>query len=512
MSIYKFKHPALCFIAGWLSLLAMPPWGLWPAMFIGLSGFYLLLNKAETKKQAFAYGWLFAMGYFLPGLAWIGNALLVEGNDFKWVWPLAILGLPILLSLFYGLSSVIYFILRGERLKWLLFVTILSLTEWTRGHIFTGFPWNLFGYAWTDINTIMQTASIGGIYFLSCLTIIWAAFPGLLFDRSTPKKIKFSVSLLIVFTVASSLTYGFIRLQKHATLFNDQIYVRIVQPNISQADKWDPNKLSENLRTLISLSADKNNKSPVTIIVWPETAISSNALKAESVQNALKETLASYEYDVFLTAGMLNSYPEEQQYFNSMVTLDRTLREISRFDKTHLVPFGEYIPFKDLIPFKPFAFYSGFTAGEGSKPTQITETFYYNPLICYEILFPSEMITATNLTKSSAIINATNDAWYGDSSGPRQHFAMAQYRAIERGLPVIRVANTGISGVIDPLGRVINQIPLMQQSAVTAPLPHSLTERTIYDRYKELPYFLVVLMLLAVLFKDPETVVNRRKI
>ena len=122
------------------------------------------------------------------------------------------------------------------------------------------------------------------------------------------------------------------------------------------------------------------------------------------------------------------------------------------------------------------------------------------------------MITATNLTKSSAIINATNDAWYGDSSGPRQHFAMAQYRAIERGLPVIRVANTGISGVIDPLGRVINQIPLMQQSAVTAPLPHSLTERTIYDRYKELPYFLVVLMLLAVLFKDPETVVNRRKI
>ena len=492
--------------------MAMPPWGIWPAMFIGISGFYILLNKAKNKKQAFVYGWLFGMGYFLPGLAWIGNALLVEGNDFKWVWPLAILGLPILLSLFYGLSSTIYFILRGEKLKWLLFIVLLTLAEWTRGHVFTGFPWNLFGYAWTESHVVMQTVSIGGIYLLSLLTVIWAAYLGLMTDKQASILLKSTASLLVILCTVMSVTYGYLRLNTHTTLYSSDINVTVVQPNISQENKWNPNKLSENISTLIRLSESQGNTAQTTIIVWPETAISSGALDAESVQKALKETLETYQNEVFLTAGVLKSYPNEKKYFNSIITLDKDLKEISRFDKTHLVPFGEYIPFKDLIPFQPFAFYSGFTSGNGSLPTKINENLYYNPLICYEILFPAEMKTVTNLTKSSAIINATNDAWYGDSSGPRQHFAMARYRAIERGLPVIRVANTGISGVIDPLGRVINEIPLMQQNAITAPLPEPLAKRTIYDRYKELPYFLIVLMLIVILFRDPETGINRRNI
>lgn len=512
MRFQKLKNPALCLLAGWLTLLAMPPWGLWPTAILGLSGFYWLLNKADNKKQGFLYGWLFGMGYFLPGLAWIGNALLVEGNDFKWVWPLAILGLPILLSLFYGYAGCLYTICRRPNSRWILYVFLLVMAEWVRGHIFTGFPWNLFGYAWAGTPSVLQTASIGGVYLLSLLTVIWCSTPALLCDKLAKKHFKIITASLVCISLLATCIYGHIRLNSNPTVLRNDVVIRLVQPNIPQHAKWNPNELSANLQKLITLSRPEGTTDATTIIVWPETAITQTALNAASVQQALQDTMQMYGADVYLSTGILRSFSDKNQYFNSLTTLNKDLETVSNFDKSHLVPFGEYIPFKDYIPFKPFAFYNGFTAGSGSVPTKITDGFYFNPLICYEIVFPSEMKTATNKTKSSAIINVTNDAWYGDSSGPRQHFAMTKFRAVERGLPVVRVANTGISGIVDPLGRVTTIIPLETESAQNGALPKPLERSTIYNRYGELTFLSLVLILLLLLFRDPRASQNRRNI
>jgi apolipoprotein N-acyltransferase len=459
------------FLLGTLAALAMAPLHCWPLLLIGLGGAFVLFESLEKAWKIALIGWVFSFGYFLISLNWIGNALLVEGNDYKWAWPLAVSGLPALLAFF---SAVTLYI--AARLKktdatlrnFALFCLALYAAEWLRGHLFTGFPWNLFGYGWGAQLEMLQIAHIGTIYLLSALTIFWGAAIGFALLPAASKRQKLALLLAALVTISAVYAYGAHRLN-HAQLETlDELSVKIIQPNIPQEEKWDRRKAQDHFEMLLEMSKPDGTESAITLIVWPETATHFVFLENEFAQALIRDTLGLYERDVYLISGALLHDPENDTYTNSIAMLDRNARMVAQYDKVRLVPFGEYIPFQRWIPLETVTRFDGFVAGESLQTITITEKFSFSPLVCYEILFPRKVVekSSGSNSRANAIINVTNDAWYGISAGPYQHFLKAKLRAIEEGVSVIRSANTGISGYIDPYGRIVSKTTLNEQATV----------------------------------------------
>ncbi len=504
-----FLRAVLYLICGALMVPAQAPWHLWPFLFAGLSFFFILLSSEKRWLRAALMGWLFGFGYFCAGLWWIANALLVPGNPFLWVWPLAIAGLPALLAFFTaGASALTIRLASLNRMSgFLFFIAAFSGFEWLRGHIFTGFPWNMYGYAWGNWLALAQTAAIAGAYGLTLLTIFWAALPGFLRIATLSRRAQIVLIATALASFGSCVFYGQMRLAQTPTALDQDVRVVPVQANISQADKWDPEKVFVNVDSMLSLSLPdpQERERKVTFLVWPETALSWDVLANNYVRGALKSTLAAYGRDVYLLTGLLRREPgadSHDRYYNSMVTLDRDLNVISTYDKYHLVPFGEYIPLQNLLPMKPFVrMLEGFSIGPGPQTKKAGNYPSFSPLICYEIIFPHAVTTPPGSGTGAGpawIVNITNDAWYGDSPGPRQHFSQARFRAIEEGLPVVRAANTGISGIIDPLGRVLADSGINERAAPGGSLPRPLATRPPYARWGDAFFFMALAALLVV--------------
>lgn len=505
ISTWSLKKRALtAFLAGSLCVQAMPPACLWLLLGIGLPLLYILLSTTRSPKTAFLECWLFAFAYFGFSLIWIGNALLVDGNPFSWVWPFAIAGLPALLALFYGLCGAMLSLLIKVRswAGWLAFVAAISFTEWVRGHIFTGFPWNLLGYAWNENLALSQSTALFGIYGLTLVTIAWAMIPAFWWCSIGQKKTRLIASGMLGVLALGLFLWGNARLAAHPLNLRSDVILRIVQPNIQQEDKWDNIKSGENLRKTLDLSQpDDGNATAPTIIIWPETAVVEKLLLHPQVMGAAQNLLQSYRHPAYLMTGILRSdkSPEGQdRYYNSLVTYDRSMSRVSLYDKSHLVPFGEYIPFKEYIPLNPFVAFGGFEEGNGPETQPIDELIKISPLVCYEIIFPAAVIRKGS-PEADLMVNVTNDGWYGDSAGPRQHLAMARFRAIEEGIPVARSANTGISGVFDAHGRLVSSIELNEAGAINVALPQRL-EGTLYGRWGDLPFLFFVISLFLVSF------------
>lgn len=495
----------VCLCAGALMVPGQAPWHLWPLFFAGLSAFYYFLNQTKTKKSAFLYGWSFGFGYYAAGFWWIANALLVDGNEFRWVWPFAIAGLPALLAFYPALCALL--VKRFYNLQTLPgffgFVALMSAFEWLRGHLFTGFPWNLYGYIWSGWPAMMQSVSLGGAYFLTLLTVFWAALPGFLLLGTKQSKQKTALLITGLSLFALNAAYGYWRLGQNPTQYHQSVNVRLVQANISQEDKWNPAKTGENLRlmTKLSLAEEKQGKEDVTFIVWPETAISDNLLAHEKARALIKDALASYEGTVYLLTGIVRSDQDENgevRYYNSLAALDRDLNVTALYNKSHLVPFGEYIPLEKILPLSPFVQMDGFTPGQGPIAFSAGSGPAFSPLVCYEVIFPGAITPKDRALRPAWIVNVTNDAWYGDSPGPRQHFEQARFRAIEEGLPVVRVANTGISGVIDPLGRTIYRAELSQMDGKTIKLPLPIESPTVFKNKGKLLFSLLLIALIVI--------------
>ncbi|MCB9991779.1 MAG: apolipoprotein N-acyltransferase [Rhodospirillales bacterium] len=489
------------FAAGAVMVPAMPPFGLWPGLFIGLSAFYVLLSTVGSVKQGFLYGWLFGFGYFLFGLSWIANALLVEGNQYLWAWPLAVAGLPALLAVFTALGAAMT--VRLSRLRTAgglyAFLFFMMLAEWLRGHIFTGFPWNLYAYGWASSLPMVQMVSLIGTYGLSLLTLFWACMVGFLYVWPQERNKKLILAGMVVLSMAGSFVYGHMRLNNNPTQFQDDVLVRLVQPNIHQEDKWNPEKADENFSTLVRLSEPTmENQNAKTLIIWPETAISQAYMTRSNpdATQAIQAMMDQYKAPAFLITG-ISRYErdalDKMRYFNSIVTLNAKLEAVSTYNKSHLVPFGEYMPLQRWIPLGPLAHYAGFTPGDGRQTLSIPGIGLFSPLVCYEIIFPGAVSDRTG--RPDFIVNVTNDAWYGDSAGPRQHFTHAVFRAVEEGLPVIRAANTGISGIADPLGRVIVAHGLLHQSGDNSMLPAPLATPPLYVRTGDMLVWVTMLLL-----------------
>ncbi len=489
---------------GALSSFAMQPYEFWPILVLGLSGFWLLLTENAKIWQSFLGGFLFAFGYFVAGLWWVGNALLIDGNPYLWALPLAVCGLQALLSFFIcvaaGLSQ---WLAPGRSLKaYLFFVAMLTFWEWGRGHMFTGFPWNLFGMTWTASLPFAQIASIGGIHFLNLLTILFMSLPGFLWVGQASRKTKAIMTTLVVTLAIGNFTYGQMRLVA-ADLSNKKeshnVVVQIVTPNIAQKDKWNSDLMADNFWKTVRLMHPQNSESgksaPARVIVLPETALLPEVFSSPEAMNALRVAINAYPEKTYLLAGALRREQDgngNPRHFNSLIAMDKSGEIKDWFDKFHLVPFGEYIPFQKYVPFGPVAKFAGFQGGKGPETwSQFDGLPPFSPLICYEVIFAGQ-VTATDPEPPQWMVNVTNDAWYGISPGPYQHLAQTQFRAIEEGIPVIRSTNTGISAIIDSYGHVLSKSPLYEDFVQEEYLPAPAKTKTTYSVHKDSIFFLAI--------------------
>ncbi|HWA91524.1 MAG TPA: apolipoprotein N-acyltransferase [Rhizomicrobium sp.] len=453
------------FLLGAASALGFAPFGAFPLLLLGFAGLVLLIDGAETTKRAAWIGWAFGFGQFLIGLHWIGYAFLVDASAHEWQIPFVAILFPGGLALFFaaGTAAAARYWKPGPSRIFALTVA-LSLSEWLRGNILTGFPWNIPGYGWGASLGVMQSVALFGVYGLSVLTILLGASLALLAERRPVLPLAMTALFALFFLG------GEIRLAATKEDMVDGVRLRIVQPNIAQADKYKPALIERNWNRLIALSTAPA-KIPPTHIVWPEAA-PPFVLTRSAV--ALDEIAVLTGRDKVLMTGALRALRKDDgvRYYNSFYVFGHGGQLLAAYDKFHLVPFGEYLPYEDLfakLGLKKLVGIEGsFSTGDGPHTVDIPGAPEASPLICYEILFPGEVVADA---RARWIVNVTDDSWFGPWAGPEQHLLVARTRAIEQGLPVVRAANTGISAVIDSLGRVRARLGLEAMGTVDSGLP-----------------------------------------
>lgn len=464
--LWGWQRSLTAFLSGAICVLAQAPFDFFAVCFVGFPVLVWLLDGATGEASAgffrrllpaFATGWWFGFGYFVSGLWWIGNALLVRADEFAWALPLAIIALPALLAVFYGFATAFARLLWTDELGRIAALALgFGLAEWLRAVVLTGFPWNAIGLAAMPTPLLMQSASVVGLYGINAAAVFVFAIPALLASKHRLK----TGFLLAAILVIAHTGYGFYRHQLSAASDGDKLVVRIVQPSISQSEKWDFEVRDRIFRTLLDLSAaplDPTAAKP-TIIVWPETAV---PFLLSQRPDALAAIGAMLDEGQMLLAGAVRSEGdpgagEEVRYYNSVVAINDAGELVDASDKLHLVPFGEYLPFGALLRslgLQQIVESPGsFSPGTARRLITLPGGIIALPLICYEIIFPGVLSRLEQ--RPDVLINVTNDAWYGDTPGPYQHFRQAQLRAVEQGIPVIRSANNGVSAVVDKFGNV----------------------------------------------------------
>jgi apolipoprotein N-acyltransferase len=468
---------------GALFALALPPFHLVPLAAVALTGLVWLTDGASGPRAAFALGWLFGFGHFLAGLWWIVNALLLFGWQFLPVYPIVIGFLPSILAVFVGLACAALKLtpLAGPA-RVVAFAAWWTAFEWVRGHIFTGFPWNLAGYAWAFSDAMIQLAALGGVYALSFLTVATLSMPAVLAEARAPRGAAAAVGFAVLALIAA-YGYGAARLAGAPPLGADTvpgIALRVVQPNVSQAVKWNRARHEQNFLHHLALSAAPGREAP-THVIWPETA-ATFFLDEDPAMLALIARALPRGGMLLTGAPRRSGEGRDRQFWNSLLAVDSGGRVLATFDKFHLVPLGEYVPLKDYLPLtKVVEGPSDYSAGPGPRTLRVPGLPPFSPLICYEVIFPGRVLDPAD--RPGWLLNVTNDGWYGDSPGPRQHFAIARLRAVEEGLPLVRSANTGISGVIDAYGRVVAKLDLGATGVVDAKLPRALDAPPPYARW-----------------------------
>jgi apolipoprotein N-acyltransferase len=494
------------FAAGALSALAVAPFDAWPVLFLTFPVLVWLIDGAAVGRWggvlvAATTGWWFGFGYFVAGLYWIGYAFLVDARTFGWLMPFAVIGLPALLAIYTGLGTA------AARLLWMPGATrilalgvTLTATEWLRGHALTGFPWNAFGYALTAPLALAQSASLVGIWGLTFVAIVVFASPAALADDPAETRRPWLPLALGVAVLAGLGGWGAWRLSHIPTRLVDNVHLRIMQPNLQQDVRFNYAARQQVMDRYIALSDRPSGPQSLgahdaTHLIWPESAFPFFLTREPDALAQIAKLLAPKT--VLITGAMRLAEPVDRAHpraFNSIYVLDHDGSIAALYDKVHLVPFGEYLPFARLLERIGLQVLTkqqdGFLAGDRRRLLTIPGAPPALPLICYEAIFPSEAAPSDG-ARPGWIINVTNDGWFGISTGPYQHFQQARIRAIEQGLPLVRAANTGVSGVVDPVGRVISSLPLGREGVLDAPLPRPITP-PLYARTGDTIAFVIV--------------------
>ncbi|QDW35699.1 apolipoprotein N-acyltransferase [Bradyrhizobium sp. KBS0727] len=497
---WGWKRAGLALFAGALSALAMAPFNAWPVLFVSFPIAVWLIDGAAAGKwrgvpAAAMSGFWFGLGYFVPGLYWIGNAFLVDASTFAWLIPFAALGLPAYLALFTALGFALARLLWTRDAARLLALAIgLTISEWLRGHLLSGFPWNAFGYALSEPLALAQTASLIGLWGMTFLTVAIFASPAVLIDGRSRGRKPWIAPVAALLLLAAMGVYGTVRLSLQPTVLT-KVKLRIMQPNLQQDVKFNYSAKAAVMQKYLTLSdrasgPHSTGVSDANILIWPESAFPFFLTREADAMAEIADLLPKGTVLITGSVRAPDGPPGARvtRAYNSIYVIDHDGSVLSVYDKLHLVPFGEYLPFQDWMEKLGFVqltkVQGGFIPGTRRRAMEIPNAPRALPLICYEVAFPGSV--ATRDDRPGWIVNLTNDGWFGISTGPYQHLQQARLRAIEEGLPLVRAANTGISAVIDPSGRIVARLGLGIEGVLDAGLPTALPP-TVYAQLGDIP-------------------------
>ena len=508
---HGWQRAIIALLAGAASALALAPFNAWPILFVTFPVMVWLVDGSAAGRRSGAWsaalvGWCFGFGYFVAGLYWIGYAFLVDAKTFGWLLPVAVAGLPAYLALYTGLG------LAAARLIWVRGATrILALAatltgaEWLRGHLLTGFPWNTFGYALTEPLALAQSVTLTGIWGLTFLCIAICASPAVLADDTADTPHPKRAPLFAVLILAALTSYGTVRLWQHPTEYVSGVKLRIMQPNLQQDEKFNYAAKAQVMERYLRLSnraTGPNSKGvhDATVLIWPESAFPFFLAREPDALTQISDLLKP---STELITGAVRAAPgadaSNPRAYNSVYVIDPDGSIRGIYDKVHLVPFGEYLPFQRILERLGLRQLTkqvgGFLSGDRRRAMDVPGAPKMLPLICYEAIFPGAAVPPGE--RPQWLVNVTNDGWFGISTGPYQHLQQARVLAIAEGLPLARAANTGISAVIDPLGRIVASLPLGGEGILDSALPRAVGT-TIYVRFGDdiLILFAVVSLIL----------------
>jgi len=499
-------------LLGAFSSLSLPPFNYILINFFTFSFFYILLIKifesSKSKKFFFFYGWLFGLGYFTSNLYWISISLTFD-ESFKFLIPLSIILVPAFLALFYGLATFLFLIMKPEKnlSSFFLFSLLFGTTEFIRGTILTGFPWNLIAYSFSNQIEILNITSIIGTYSFNLFCISLFTSTSFLILRDSKKEIIVCILFLIITLFFYS--FGSQRLEKFNNIeANNLNYkLRVISSNISIDRFYEDTDPTSVINDLIKISSPQSNEK--TIFIWPE------GILPDISKDQLKEYKFLFENEFnenhILSIG-INEIRKEGpiiKYFNSFTIYDHNLEILNSYNKVNLVPFGEFIPFEkilSIIGLKTITNnYQSYSRGEKRNIIEVDKINFsvkLLPLICYEIIYTGNIF---NKSDFDFIVNISEDGWFGQSIGPHQHFAHSIHRAIESGKYVLRSANNGITAIVNPLGFVEDQVDLNQSGFVDL-FKIKKIEPTIFSKYGNKIFVLIILLYISLIFSS-----NRNK-
>lgn len=484
-----FGEILIALVLGGMAAAAFAPIHLVPVAIVALSLLSGLVIEASSPRKSFVLGWAFGFGHFAIGLQWLAESFSVDPERFESYAVPAVLALSGLLAIFPAVACGIARMLRTSSTSANAFLVSAAWTagEMLRSVLFGGFPWNLIGHIWSVCDPAMQIAAFVGTSGLTFVTVLAAAIcmPRPI-SSGWPRRVAYSGAIILAVLVSGELRLAFT-----ANPGGSGMYVRIVQGNVPQAIKWQADKRPEILSRYIEMTGRPAPRR-LSAIIWPETAVPFDLVADSGVRARIG---AAIPEGSILFAGTLRiGADDSNEIFNSIVAFGRDTGIQMIYDKVRLVPFGEYVPFRSILPVGKL------TVGSSDlSPGHVTGTFEVQPLppvvplVCYEAIFPPD---DPESGRSQWILNVTNDAWFGRSAGPYQHLEIAKFRSVELGLPMVRAANTGISALIDPFGRVLKQIPIEETGVIDFELPQKLGAPTLYSIVGNLPVLVLVLMIL----------------
>ena len=486
--------------------LSLPPLNFWIINFFVFTSFFIFLtkkaNQHKNKKFFFFYGWLFGFGYFLSNLYWISISLTFDQN-FKFLIPVTIILIPAFLSLFYGLITFFFIIIKHKNYlsSLLIFSLIFGIFEFIRGSILTGFPWNLVVYSLSNQLEILSITSIIGTYGLNLFCISLFTCPALLILKRTKVNLFACIflSTIAIFFYIFGLSY-----EKKFNSIKKEKYdykIRIIGSNISLDRFYHNIDTVSIIKDLIKISKpDKNEK---TIFVWPEGIISNINEGDLSEYKWLFEE--KFNQNHLFIMGITNKYEKNGfiDYFNSFSIFDHKLKILNNYNKINLVPFGEFLPLESFLSnlgLKSLTNnYQSFSSGVKRDIIKLSKKdFSINilPLICYEIIYPGKLFNNYNF---DLIINISEDGWFGQSVGPKQHFVHSIFRAIESGKYVARSSNNGIAAIVNSIGQTQKSVKFGQSGYVDLK-DYKKIQPTIFSKYGNKTFGLLILLYIFLIF------------
>ncbi len=499
----KFLLYLFVFLLGVLSSFGLPPYNLFFTNFFSYPVFlWVLLSYPKDKLISFNLGWIFGFGYFVSSLYWITNSLTFE-EIFKPLIPFALILIPLFLGLFYGLSTLIFSFLNPKKnfLSILMLATSLSIFEYIRSFVFSGFPWNLIAFSFVNYLEFIQLLSITGTYAFNSIIILLFLLPTILFF-DYKKRIKISIFIFFLLLSFTNFFWGKSNLKQHEITEKKDLgfTIKIISPKINIGRYFQYENPSKFISELIDIS--EPNPLIETLFIFPEGILSSINFEDLQKYKTLFTNNFSKKHKIILG---INVY-ENQKIYNSLIVIDNDLNISAKYYKNKLVPFGEFLPFENILGdlgFKKITQgYQSFSA-HGIRHQIRLNDYNFIPLICYEIIYSGKI--NKNKKNYDFILNISEDGWFGNSIGPYQHFSHSIFRSIEEGKPVIRSTNNGISAFINSKGQVIKKI-LSTEKGFIEVNSFKKSNKTIFSSNgnKIFFYFLSIYISLIFFFKTRE--------